>query len=373
MQSVRPVVTIFLICARAICRAELFQESEQPGEAHSVWNIVCSFRRTRKEDLMTPLRKRMLEEMKRRNLSKETARIYVTQMATLAKHFRTSPDKLSHDQLRSYQLHMIDKGVTWSTYNTTVCAMRFFYGKVLGRQHVVERLPYAKTPKRLPVILSRGEVRRLWEAADRPWHAMIVKTLYACGLRVSEGVGIEIRDLDGERHTLHLRGAKGAKDRYVPLVNTLLSELRAFWRTHRNPRWLFPSTQSPARRAGRAAVLQAIKTMASKAGINKGVSCHTLRHAAATHWLEANVPLPMIQHLLGHTSPKTTSIYLHVTDVTSDARLRSVDLLAQTKASGRCEGDEARRRFTAFVETLTPEQQRVLFGDGVPSKTPAAE
>jgi site-specific recombinase XerD len=315
----------------------------------------------------------MLEEMKRRNLSDATARIYVTQMAGLAKHFCTSPDKLSDEQLRSYQLHLIDKGVSWATYNTTVCAIRFFYGKVLDWQHVIDRLPYAKTPKRLPVVLSRGAVRRLWEAANKPWHAMIVKTLYACGLRVSKGIGIEIPDLDGERQMLHVRGGKGAKDRYVPLTNTLLLELRAFWSTHRNPRWLFPSTQSAARHSARRTVLQAIKTMARKAGINKEVGCHTLRHAAATHWLEAGVSLPMIQHLLGHTSPKTTSIYLHVTDRTNDPRLRSLDLLAQTEESGRCEGDEARRRFTAFVETLTPEQQRVLFGDGGLNKTPAAE
>ena len=321
---------------------------------------------------MTPLRKRMLEEIKRRNLSDETGRIYVTQMATLAKHFGTSPDKLSEEQLRSYQLHLIDKGVTWSTYNTSVCAMRFFYGKVLHWQHMIDRLPYAKTPKRLPVVLSRGEVRRLWEAANKRWHAMIVKTLYACGLRVSKGIGIEIRDLDGERQMLHVRGAKGAKDRYVPLTNTLLSELRAFWRTHRNPRWLFPSTQSPARHPSRRSVLKAIKTMAGKAGISKEVGCHTLRHAAATHWLESDIPLPMIQHLLGHTSPKTTSIYLHVTDFMKDTRLRSLDLLAQTEESGRCEGDEA-GRFTAFVESLSLQQRRVLFGDGGLVKKPAAE
>jgi hypothetical protein len=108
--------------------------------------------------------------------------------------------------------------------------------------------------------------------------------------------------------------------------------------------------------------------MARGAGINKEVGCHTLRHAAATHWLEAGVSLPMIQHLLGHTSPKTTSIYLHVTNLTKGPWLRSLDLLAQTENSGRCEGDEARRRFTAFVEALTPEQQRVLFGDGGLSK-----
>jgi site-specific recombinase XerD len=315
----------------------------------------------------------MLEELKRRNLSDETTRVYVTQMAGLAKHFGTSPDKLSNDQLRSYQLHLIGKGVSWSTYNTTVCAMRFFYGKVLDRWHVVDKLPYAKTPKRLPVVLSRGEVRRLWEAANKPWHAMIVKTLYACGLRVSKGIGIEIRDLDGERQMLHVRCGKGAKDRYVPLTNTLLSELRVFWKLHRDPRWLFPSPQSAKRHPHRATVLAAIKSMARKAGIKKEVSCHTLRHAAATHWLEAGVSLPMIQHLLGHTSLTTTSIYLHVTDVTKDPRLRSLDLLAPSEESGRCEGDEAGRRFTAFVETLTPQQQRVLFGDGILNNSPAAE
>jgi site-specific recombinase XerD len=320
---------------------------------------------------MTPLRKRMLEELKRCNLSDKTALVYVTQIASLAKYFRTSPAQLNSEQLRAYQLHLIDKEVSWSTYNTTVSAMRFLYERVLDRPDLVERLPYAKTPKRLPVVLSRSEVRRIWEAATKPWHAMIVKVLYACGLRISKAIGIEIPDLDGDRQMLHVREAKGAKDRYVPLTNTLLAELRTFWTTHRHPRWLFPSPQTN-RPPVPTTALRAIKNMACRAGIAKHITCHTLRHAAATHWLEAGVTLPMIQRLLGHTSLRTTSIYLHVTDVTNAAQLRALDLLAHTQQAGRSETDDTGQRLAEFLQTLTLQQRQVLFHDDCKNERSAA-
>jgi site-specific recombinase XerD len=349
-----PVITNFPICASAFC---------VPGfscESAPTWMRFSSDASRAK--LMTPLRKRMLQELKRRNLSDKTASAYVSQIATMAKHFGMSPDKLSSEQLRAYQLHLIDKRVSWSTYNSTVCAVRFLFEKVLDQREMVERMPYAKTPQRLPDVLSRGEVRRLWEAAIRPWHAVIVKVLYACGLRISKGLGIQIPDLDGERQLLHVRSAKGAKDLYVPLSTTLLSELRAFWVTHRHPRWLFPSPMT-SRPPVPTTALRAIQRMAGIAGINKAVTCHTLRHSAATHWLEAGVPLPLIQRLLGHTSLRTTSIYLHVTDILNHAHRKSFDLLAETEQAGRSETDEARQRFAEFLQTLTPQQRLILFHD----------
>jgi site-specific recombinase XerD len=309
----------------------------------------------------------MIEDMKRQNLADKTVKSYVSRIACMARHFGVSPEQLNREQLRAYQLHLIEKNVSWGTYNSTVSAMRFLYEKVLDRPDLVQRLPYAKLGKRLPVILSRSEVRRIWEAADKPWHAMIVKVLYACGLRISKGIGIEIGDIDSQRQMLHVRQAKGAKDRYVPLTSTLLAELRAFWTTHRHPRWLFPSEMTD-RPPVPTTVLRAIKAMTQQAGISKHVTCHTLRHAAATHWLEAGVTLPMIQRLLGHTSLRTTSIYLHVTDVTNAAQLKAIDLLAQDQDSGRSESDETQRRFTEFLQSLTPQQYHVLFHADYPNE-----
>jgi site-specific recombinase XerD len=288
---------------------------------------------------MTILRERMLEELKRRNLASNTCRVYVRQIKQLARYFNCSPDALTGEQLRQYQLHLIDKGVSWSTFNVAVCAMRFFYTIVVGREEAFEQLPHAKQPKKLPVVLSRQEVRRLWGVAEKPWHKLVVKTGYACALRVSELVGLEVTDIDGQRHLLHVRDAKGAKDRYVPVCNTLLEELRQFWKQHRNPRWLFPGKLRRSH-ISRGAVQHLVPELARVAGIDKRVSCHTLRHSAATHWLEAGVDLRTIQMLLGHTNLNTTAIYMHVKDPTTHPVLGQLDLLEPDAQPNRSQADD---------------------------------
>ena len=315
---------------------------------------------------MTPLRTRMLEELKRRNYAENTCLAYVSEIKYLAKHFRKSPDKLTPEDWRQYQLHLIDKKVSWSKFNIAVSAMQFFYGKVLGRTEEIELIPYAKTPKKLPVVLSQEEVRRLWQAGSckKPWHEVAIKTCYACALRVSELVRLEVTHIDGQRHLLHVCGAKGQKDRYVPLATTLLEELRDLWKRHRNPRWLFPGPL-PDRHITSDAVRNLIRRQTRVARIGKHVTTHTLRHSAATHWLEAGVDLRTIQLLLGHTNLNTTAIYMHIKDPTKHPMLGELDLLAERPGPDRCEKEDVMRRLGKLFESLSPEIPQVLFGGEV--------
>jgi integrase/recombinase XerD len=326
-------------------------------------NPFSIYYRRQQENLMTPLRKRMLEELKRRNYAPATCRSYVDQINSLAKHFGKSPDKLTAEELRQYQLHLIERKVSWSTFNVAVCAMRFFYDKVLERSEKVEQLPYGKTPKKLPVVLSREEVRRLWQAAStsRPWQEMAIKTGYACALRVSELVRVQVDEIDGRRHLLHVRGAKGQKDRYVPLSPTLLEQMRSFWKGHRNRRWLFPGKR-PERHIDARTVQHRIPRLARVAGIGKRVTTHTLRHTAATHWLEAGVDLRTIQLFLGHTNLNTTAIYMHVKDPTTHPMLGALDLLAEQGKPDRSEKEDVLQRFDKLFASLSPEIRRTLFG-----------
>jgi site-specific recombinase XerD len=315
---------------------------------------------------MTILRERMLEELKRRNLAPNTCSVYLRQIKQLARHFNCSPDRLTGEQLRQYQLHLIDKGVSWSTFNIAVCAMRFFYSKVLGREDTIEQLPHAKQRKKLPVVLSRGEVHRLWAVAKTPWHKMAVKTAYACALRVSELVVLEVTDIDGQRHLLHVRNAKGAKDRYVPVCDTLLRELRQFWQQHRNPRWLFPGKLRRCHVTTRS-VQDFLPRLTRIAGIEKRVSCHTLRHSAATHWLEAGVDLRTIQMLLGHTNLNTTAIYMHVKDPTTHPVLGQLDLLDADAEADRSQADDPGQDKSDLLQDPSPETGRALFDGNGPA------
>jgi len=320
---------------------------------------------------MTRLRTRMLEELKRRNYAENTCRAYVSQIQYLAKHFGKSPDKLTPEDWRQYQLYLIDKKVSWSKFNIAVCAMQFFYGKVLGRTEEIELLPYAKTPKKLPVVLSREEVQRLWQAGSgqKPWHEVAIKTCYACALRVSELICLEVTAIDGQRHLLHVRGAKGQKDRYVPLATTLLDQMRWLWKRHRNPRWLFPGSL-PNRHITSDTVRNLLRRLTRVVRIGKHVTTHTLRHSAATHWLEAGVDLRTIQLLLGHTNLNTTAIYMHIKDPTKHPMLGELDLLAERQGPDRCDKEDVVRRLGKLFESLSPETRQTLFGGDAADEGP---
>ena len=273
---------------------------------------------------MTPLRQRMIEDMRLRNLSPHTIDAYVLAVKQFANHFVRSPDQLGGEQVRQYLLHLVqEKHASWSRYNLARCALQFLYRVTLGRDERFAKLPCARDRRRLPTVLSAEELRRLFDVVARhPRHKALLMTLYGAGLRVSEALGLKPADVDGRRMLIHVRGGKGNKDRMVKLSPRLLAALRESWRGRpaNDPGvWLFPQVKNPDRPMESATAERIVSRAARRAGITRRVTPHTLRHSYATHLLDAGVDLRTIQLLLGHTSLKTTSLYVHV----SQARLRA--------------------------------------------------
>ena len=268
---------------------------------------------------MTPLRQRMLEDLQIRNYSPSTVRCYVRSVAEFAKHFGKSPEQLGSEEIRSWQLHLInEKRVKQSTYIQAISGLRFLYRNTLHRGIEMERIPLPRYEKKLPVILSREEVKALLEAPTNLGHRAILATMYSAGLRVSEATNLKVSDLDRDRKVIHVRGGKGNKDRQVMFAESLRDVLVAYWRWKRPTDWLFPGA-IPGRPISREAVFETCQKAARRAGIAKPVHPHSLRHAFATHLLDDGVSLLVIQNLLGHANLKTTARYLHV----SDAAVRS--------------------------------------------------
>lgn len=261
---------------------------------------------------MTPLRQKMIEDLRIRNMSPRTQETYVQQVSLFARYFGRSPELLGLDEIRRYQLHLIDRKVAWSSFNVAVAAIRFLYKVTLQRPFDIEMIPYAKRPVLQPVVLSMLEAAQVLENATNIKARAILTTIYATGLRVSEAAGLLITDLDVSRGLILVRAGKGQKDRYVMLPARLLEVLREYWRARR-PRseFLFPG-QSAARHINSRAIFVQCRNAAKRAGLRKGVSPHTLRHSFATHLLEAGTDIRMIQGLLGHGSLKTTAKYLHI-------------------------------------------------------------
>lgn len=259
---------------------------------------------------MTALRQRLIDELTRRNYAPRTIDVYVAAVARTAKHFARSPDQLTPDQLRDFQLHLIARSASWSQFNQIACALRFFYRHVLGRPEFVPFVVYGKKPRTLPVVLSPADVRRLLDAVPPGRNRLMLRTAYGCGLRVSELTHLRVADVDGSRKVLWVRHGKGNKDRGVPLPDRLLDELRAYWREHRPKEWLFAG---PTGRPLDVTVLQrSVQQARRAAGIRPAATCHTLRHCFATHLLEAGTDLRIIQALLGHASIESTTVYTHV-------------------------------------------------------------
>ena len=259
---------------------------------------------------MTALRQRLIDELTRRNYASRTIETYVAAVARTAKHFAQSPDLLTPEQLRDFQLHLIARSASWSQFNQIACALRFFYRYVLDRPEFVPFVVFGKKPRTLPVVLSPGDVRRLLDAVPPGRNRLMLRTAYGCGLRVSELTHLRVADIDGARKVLWVRHGKGNKDRGVPLPATLLDELRSYWREHRPPDWLFAG---PTGRPLHVSALQRCFQQARRAaGIRPRATCHTLRHCYATHLLEAGTDLPTLQRLLGHSHLSTTLRYLHL-------------------------------------------------------------
>ena len=260
---------------------------------------------------MTPLRQRLIDDLRLCNYSLRTIEAYVAGVARLAKHFQRSPDQLSIEQLREFQLHLLEQQVSWSLFNVVVASLRFFYGTTLGRAEVVPMLPYGKRRRSIPAVLSVEEVRALFDAAAPGRDRILLQTAYACGLRIRELVHLQVVDIDSARMLVVVRQGKGNKDRSVPLSAKLLEELRWQWRSHRSRPWLFPG-QTADRHLHPSNVQRMFQRALRQAGIAKRATPHTLRHSFATHLLEAGVDVVTVQRLLGHGSLSTTAHDLHV-------------------------------------------------------------
>ena len=264
---------------------------------------------------MTRLRKRMLEELQRRNYSPNTIRPYLYAVEDFARYFGKSPDKLGQEHLRQYQLHLVnDCKLTMETIGGRISALRFFFVKVLRRPYREIDLVYPKRPERLPVILSEEEVARLIESACSSYHRVILMTLYGTGLRREELSRLKLTDVDSQRMVIHVRQGKGNKDRDVTLSPRLLEVLRAYWKWRKPKVYLFPSLyrNRPEQPITSKTIWYAVREAARRAGIKKKVSPHILRHSWATHLLERGADLKAIQVLLGHVDLESTTIYLHL-------------------------------------------------------------
>ena len=260
---------------------------------------------------LSPLRRRMIEDMTIRNLSPATQRSYIHAVARFSDYFGRSPDKLTLDDVRAYQVHLASKGVAWGSLNQVVCALRFFYGVTLDQAIIPERIPYAREPRKLPTVLSAEEVVRFLEAVSSLKSRVALTTAYAAGLRVSEVAALKVADIESDRMVMRIENGKGGKQRYVMLSGPLLGVLRSYWRLTRPSLFLFPG-RTPDKPIEPTVLHAACRSAAAAAGIDKRVSVHVLRHSFATHLLESGTDIRIIQVLLGHEQLSTTARYTHV-------------------------------------------------------------
>ena len=276
---------------------------------------------------VSPLRRRMIEDMTVRNLSPATQRSYLHAVAKFSRYFSRSPDRLDIEDVRAFQVFLVSQKISWPALNQTVCALRFFYGITLNRPEIPERIAYAREPRKLPVILSADEVVRFLEAVPSLKTRTALTTAYAAGLRASEAVSLKVADIDSSRMLIQVRHGKGAKDRTVMLSPQLLAILRTYWRLARPREWLFPGRDES--KPIDVQVLHAACRSATKAaGLAKRVTVHTLRHSFATHLLESGVDIRIIQVLLGHNSLSTTARYTQVATTTIAKTRSPIDRLA---------------------------------------------
>jgi integrase/recombinase XerD len=260
---------------------------------------------------MSPLRRRMIEDMTVRNLSPATQRSYVHAVSKLSRYFGRSPDRLGLEDVRAFQVHLVSTGISWPALNQIVCALRFFYGVTLGHGEIPERIAYAREPRKLPVVLRADEVVRFLEAVPSLKTRAALTTGYAAGLRASETVKLKVCDIDSGRMVIRVEHGKGGKDRYVMLSTQLLAILRTYWRLARPRHWLFPGRDG-TKPIDVQVLYSGCRSACRAAGLDKRVTVHTLRHSFATHLLESGTDIRIIQILLGHANLSTTARYTRV-------------------------------------------------------------
>ncbi|GFO56249.1 integrase [Geomonas sp. Red276] len=262
---------------------------------------------------MTELRKRMMEDLQLAGYSKRTEHSYIETVRVLAKHYRRSPDLLTDEEIRQFFVYLInERKLSRSSITVYLCGIKFFFEKTLKRPMAHLDIVRSRPPKRLPVVLSQDEVRTILKLVRRPicWMALVL--IYACGLRISEGVALKTSDIDGKRHLLRVRRGKGGKDRYVPLHDRPLELLRGYYRQYcKGSSYLFPWKDGhiPA-----DTVERAFKQALKESGVDKPATVHTLRHSYATHMVENGLDIGTLKGLLGHSSIVTTNMYTHLTE-----------------------------------------------------------
>jgi len=266
---------------------------------------------------ISPLRQRMIDDMRMRKFGEKTQLDYIRAVRNFTKYLGRSPDTATVEDLRNYQLHLVDHGISPASLNSAISGLKFFFNVTLDRGDLMAKMQPVHLPRKLPVILSPEEVSRLIAAAGNLKHQTALALAYGTGLRVNEVVNLKVGDIDSQRMTLRVEQGKGQKDRYAMLSPVLLERLRVWWRVARaqgkmlDGGWLFPG-QNPVRPLSARQLNRAVQAAALAAGIDKRVSMHTLRHCFATHLLEQKVDIRIIQALLGHKKLDTTVIYTQV-------------------------------------------------------------
>ena len=267
------------------------------------------------------LRERMIEDMRMRKLAQHTQDGYIRAVRKLAKYLGRSPDTATVEDLRSFQLHLVDRGISPVTLNATITGLKFFFDITIGHGELMAKMQPVHVPRTLPVVLSREEAGRLIAAAGNLKHQTVLSVAYGTGLRASEVVALKVGDVDSERMTLRVERGKGSKDRYAMLSPVLLERLRTWWKFARaqgkmlDGGWLFPG-MNPIESLSTRQLNRIVRSAAEAAQIDKRISMHTLRHSFATHLLEQKVDIRVIQVLLGHKKLETTALYAQVaTDI----------------------------------------------------------
>lgn len=288
--------------------------------------------------MTSPLRQQYVEDLQLHGLSQRTQEIYVIAVKQLALHYRKSPDQVTEEELRAYFLYLKNvRKISASTFTIAICAIKFLFEKTLHQKWVILELARAAKEKKLPTVFSKDEVRTVLGCVRDPRYQACLQTIYSCGLRIQEGLQLQVGDIDSQRMLVHVHQGKGSKDRYVPLPESLLVLLRHHWSVYRHPLWLFPISRlaAPAS-AGSIGHIQvkslqrAFNAALLESGIHKQATVHTLRHSWATHLLEAGINLRIIQAYLGHTSPRTTIIYTHLTPQAEGPAVQAINQMVSS-------------------------------------------
>ena len=259
----------------------------------------------------TPLRERMREDLRLRNYAKHSEELYLYHVRKFSEYWHQSPEKLGVEEVRKYLLNLLEQKVSQSHYKQAVAGLRFFYKYTLGQEWVKEKIAYPRREFKLPVVLTAEEVSLVLSKIKSEQHRLILRTIDGAGLRLMEALELQVSDIDSNERRLRISCGKGRKERYAMLSESLLEELREYWKKYRPKHWLFPG-RNQSKHVGETVIQKVFQQAVKQSGIPKAASVHTLRHSFATHLLENGTDLRLIQELLGHKTLKSTLIYTHV-------------------------------------------------------------